>query len=224
MIPISIVDNFLENPDIVRDFALALPYENSQGHFPGKRSTRIDLADKEFEKIISEKMFSLFFDLFREELSWIIEGSFQLISENFEKGWVHNDLSPDGWNMAGIIYLNPDPIPNSGTSFYRCKPDVNLNNIDLKDYNKIKHSFYAGNTVNLPEYRDKRDTLFSFFEKTLTVENIFNRLLIYSTDEFHSADNFFGTSNEDSRLTFMFQAKIKSQGSNPLNRSRQFII
>ena len=224
MIPISVVDNFLENPDIVRDFALKLPYENSQGHFPGKRSTRIDLADKEFEKILSQKMFSLFFDLFKENLSWNIEGSFQLISENYEKGWVHNDASPDGWNIAGVIYLNHNPAPDSGTSFYKCKENVNLDRIDLAEYNKIKHRFYSGEDVDLVEYRAKRDYLNSLFNRTMMVQNVFNRLLIYSTDELHSADNFFGKSNDDSRLTFMFHAKIISRSFGPLQRSKQFII
>jgi hypothetical protein len=44
MIPITIIDDFLENPDLVVDFANSLEYQkDEQGRWPGKRSNHLFL-------------------------------------------------------------------------------------------------------------------------------------------------------------------------------------
>lgn len=208
IIPVTVVDNFFDDPDSVREFALAQNYTLSPGHYPGFRSQRLDIVDQLFEQKFTEKAFSLFFDFEVHEVTWSVESSFQVIPASFEEGWVHDDRSPDGWNVAGLIYLHPDPAPNSGTSICSPKKNVDFSALDLTKFTEIKRKFYRDEPVDIDVYRQYRNTLNSMFTPTATVENVYNRLMMYSANELHKANNFFGNTVKDSRLTLLFYARI----------------
>ncbi len=213
IIPVTVVDNFFDDPDKVRQLALAQNYTRSPGHYPGYRSNRIDHIDQNFEREFTEKALSFFFDFNHHEVTWTIESSFQSIPKEFEEGWVHDDRSPDGWNVAGIIYLNPNPEEHSGTSICSLKPNVDVSKLNLADFTNIKRKFYKGESVDIKQYRESRDQLNSYFNTTVTVENVYNRLMMYSANELHRANRFFGSTLEDSRLTLMFYARIDVNGT-----------
>jgi hypothetical protein len=209
VVPVTVLDNFFEDPDSVRNFALSQNFSPSPGHYPGFRSQRLDKIDESFERSFTEKVFSLFFDLNCHDITWSVESSFQLIPSKFEEGWVHSDNSPDGWNVAGLVYLNPQPSPNSGTSICSRITDTDYSSLDLKKFTQIKHKFYRGEPVDPELYRNYRNELNSKFSTTINVENVYNRLVVYSADELHKANNFFGEHKEDSRLTLMFYARVE---------------
>lgn len=209
IIPVTIVDNFFKDPDTVREFALKQDYNRSPGHYPGYRSNRLDIVDQNFEQQFTEKIFSLFFDFNVHEVTWKVESSFQSIPSRFEEGWVHDDKSPDGWNVAGIVYLNPNPESNSGTSICKPLPDINFSDLDFSKATNIKKQFYKGDSVDIDQYRHQRDLLNSKFTNTITVENVYNRLLVYGADELHRANKFFGQTVHDSRLTLVFYARVE---------------
>ena len=75
-------------------------------------------------------------------------------------------------------------------------------------------------TINLDHYRALRDDLNSKFSVTLEINNVYNRLVIYNTNEFHRANKFFGLNKNDSRLTLVFFAKINNFISSPIARSK----
>jgi hypothetical protein len=102
-----IVDDFLDNPDLVRKSVLSLPFE-ATGPYPGLRSDRADqeyeayITDK-FEKILNCKIKEFVQDSFR----------FQLCVENVET-WVHKDET--AW--AAVLYLTPNAPYSAGTGIY----------------------------------------------------------------------------------------------------------
>ena len=56
------------------------------------------------------------------------------------------------------------------------------------------------------------------FTETVRVNNVFNRLLVYEADQFHGGNNFFGTTDFDSRLTQVFFISNIESSSYPLQR------
>jgi hypothetical protein len=102
-----IVDNFLDNPDLVRKSVLELPF-NATGPYPGLRSDRADAEYEEYiknklEKILNFKIKEFVQDSFR----------FQLCIEDVET-WVHKDET----DWAAVLYLTPNAPYSAGTGIY----------------------------------------------------------------------------------------------------------
>ena len=53
--PISIFDNFYNNPDAVREYALSLEYTKITGFFPGYRTECLSTINKEFWELSYQK-------------------------------------------------------------------------------------------------------------------------------------------------------------------------
>ena len=90
-------DNFYDDPDAVRDYALSLDYSRC-GVFPGVRTEALHKFDKEFFYRSCHKFLSLFLDLDFEKVEWQILSQFQKIYRYSEDksspsniGWVHSD-------------------------------------------------------------------------------------------------------------------------------------
>lgn len=134
---IIVIDNFLDNPDKVRESVLNIDFPTS-GSFPGKRSFR---ADPDYQKMIKEKLESIFnrslyfpskYDSF----------CFQLCLEDAES-WVH----VDGTEWAGVLYLTPDAPIESGTGIYtKEKDEAHLNTFLGNLYNRLV--LYRGNKLH----------------------------------------------------------------------------
>jgi len=57
--------------------------------------------------------------------------------------------------------------------------------------------------------------------ETMIVENIYNHIILYEGHEFHKANNFFGSTIEDSRLTLVFFVKnIKANKEYSFSKNR----
>ncbi|NDC96290.1 hypothetical protein EB077_13370, partial [bacterium] len=106
-----VVDNFYENPDDVRKFALDQEFKEDIQWFKGLRSVDqfnfIGIQDA-FEQIMGMKLKNL--------NSHSMCGRFQICRSD-EQNVYHVDSQ--GW--AAIIYLTPDPPPESGTILLRSK-------------------------------------------------------------------------------------------------------
>lgn len=110
-----IVDDFFPSPDNERVWARSLEYVNS--NFPGKtlnnRSSAIHEINTEkfnfYKNLLYEKFQIPDLNFFK-----ILGFSFQFNCEN-DYTEIHSDI---GWDIAGVVYLNPDAPKNSGTAFY----------------------------------------------------------------------------------------------------------
>ena len=58
------IDNFFDNPDEIREWALSLPKEKSDdGHWPGVRTSPLHILDKQFHNTLFLKVLASYFDL-----------------------------------------------------------------------------------------------------------------------------------------------------------------
>ena len=112
---IIIIDDFLDNPNLIREESLSLNYSTpkTETGWKGYRCLEeTELSEKltDLVKIkISEKN-SLFNDC---DLRCHFHYTLKNHSQNEEN--IHKDSNVD---YAGVLYLTPNPQNNSGTSFY----------------------------------------------------------------------------------------------------------
>ena len=217
-IPVLVVDNFFEDPDAVRNFALSLDYSEKEDNYPGVRTELLDTINPEFFKSLSMRLFSLLYDFNIQPTGGYVQACFQLITEDYEEGWVHSDLSTDGWCMAGVIYLTPHAPLDGGTSLYR------LTTSQHPTQDEFKNKFYLNQHVNISNYRQARDTFNQHYDKTLEVGNVYNRLVMYNTEQLHRGDKFFGLGKDTGRLTLVFFAKILGDQMTPVPRMHTYKI
>lgn len=197
MIPITILDNFFETPTLVREFALRQNfYKGDRGNWPGKRTDYIDEICPELFHNIASKLIIRIPGARSFEL---LQTTFQYIPGIYGDGWVHDDDKDH--NVAGLIYLNPDPTPiNSGTTFYDHRLDVN-GEMYSEMFREEVNSEDPEVTNKYAKYR--REHKDQWVPNTV-VQNRFNRCVMFNPRTWHSADNYFGNDLYDSRLTIVF--------------------
>ena len=197
--PTKVIDNFFESPSLWRKFALSLEYSKSvDGTWPGGRSNFLNEVDPESFELLARSLLK-HMPGYRGFIN--LWASFHMIDETYGKGWVHDD-NPE-LTVSGIIYLNPVAPPGTGTTIYKDQYDKSADK-----YNKIfqKDVLFSNEEErkNLEKYRvDQRNC----FTPTITIENVYNRCVMFDPRVWHSPDNFFGKTLDDTRLTLVFFAK-----------------
>ena len=117
----------------------------------------------------------------------------QLVGEGESGPRPHTDRR-DLCRYAAVLYLNPDPPPSAGTSFYRLR---------------YPNGALGGNVCPPPHdnlvqaLRVQRLPPGAWVEEA-RVENVFNRILLYKAAMVHSATGYFGRAPADRRLTLTF--------------------
>ena len=177
-----VIDNFYENPDDVREFALRQDF-SIDTYYPGKRTRSFaSLEIKErFQKILEPccgKIIS--FELYNSD-----NGTFQYAVSS-DRTWIHTDHVNNNW--AGIIYLTPDAPVNSGTTFYKHVSGVS--------------NYSEKNAKNIDTGKDSRD--YTKWTEVDQVGNIYNRLILFNSSRYHASTTYFGTSIHDARLFQVF--------------------
>ena len=111
---IIVVDDFLENPDAVREYALAQKFEMFGGkNWPGRDSSKTH-GEEEMTKACSEVV--------GEELVITPENkcSYFRHTRIGEHGSQHIHFDPnEGLVWAGVLYLTPTVHPTGGTKFWK---------------------------------------------------------------------------------------------------------
>jgi len=221
--PTICIDNFYSDPDIIRDFALKQEFHKSlTGGWPGTRTYPIHQLDQDFFKYFTSKFFAVFYDFKQEdEIQWKVQSYFQLIppfsgekESALNKGWIHRDAGL----AAGLIYLTPNPNPDSGTSLHYPKKNILPTLLD----NEYRTKLYNRETVDVTEYEKLLTDHNSKFEESVVFKNKYNRLISYDSSIFHSANSFY-TDNEP-RLIQVFFIENMSVDFLPLHRTNKDII
>ena len=115
--PITIIDNFFDEPDRIVTFANSLQYHSRQkgDYWYGLRSKPLHEVDKGYFEWSSQKILRAFY---KDETRHVCNTCFQKtpgIKNISNEGWIHTDKCL----MAAIIYLDKDNF--SGTNFYKSK-------------------------------------------------------------------------------------------------------
>ncbi len=216
--PVTVIDNFYENPDAIRKFALAQKYkfrheETGLGYvYPGCRTQDLHSLDSALQAMVLKKLISVFHIAEHDVMRWAISSSFQSVSEIYQQGVIHID---NNTIFAGVLYLTPNAPLDAGTSLYRKNASFSQERYQQAcDQNDAR--FEAGDII--------MDTGFhGMFDEVVRVNNVYNTLILFEGDIYHAANKFFGSTLEDSRLAQVFFVnKIDANKANsfPLNRSK----
>lgn len=176
---VIVIDDFLKEPFLLRDFALKQDYLQHDYH-PGKRSK--SFVNDEIEKNIQCFLPARYGKILRFNNNF--NCAFQINLYN-EESWVHSDRYH---NFAGVLFLTPDAPPNSGTSFYR---------------------FYDGTVSSINDENNLEKVMFYSKDKTKwevisSVENKFNRLVLFDSRQYHQSTGYFGDNIDNGRLVQLF--------------------
>tara|TARA_Y100001963_G_scaffold71521_1_gene99486 strand:+ start:268 stop:939 length:672 start_codon:yes stop_codon:yes gene_type:complete len=204
-VPAIVYDNFYAEPDAARKYALSLKYDDTEGIYPGVRTKPNAVAER-INKITLDLLTSRISELFvKQPTIESVRNQFQKIP-NFSAdkdnplnwGWIHRDSvepNPVPPSLAGIVYLDPNPTSNTGTSFYE---------------SKIEPVSWEGDDIRLQLCQDKLTNKFKYidsikkhnsqFEKVMEVENKYNRLVIYNGSDYHAMTSCY-TKYDNIRLT-----------------------
>jgi len=193
-----IVDDFVDNPEVMRAAALRQNYPSPDGPmtYPGRDSEQ-PLVRREFDTRIAE--------IAGERLvpaAGISNGHFRLALDG-DKGTagVHIDIS----HWTSILYLSPtEDCPDTvaaGTHLFRHK----ATNSDHAPYDEQELAAMGFSTPK--EFMDNVVTADTNdpdkWEKILTVPMRFNRLMLFRPQQYHDAGEGFGTNLQNGRLVYL---------------------
>lgn len=216
--PVTIIENFYENPDAIRKFALAQKYtfcherQNLEYVYPGSRTKDLFDLDSALHEKICKKMVSVFHNSEYDYMRWAISTNFQSVTDEYKDGVIHTDTNTI---FAAVLYLTPDAPLNAGTSLF--KPNKNFDEDKYQralDENDKK--FRAGEIVMDTSYH-------TMFDEIVRVNNVYNTLILYEGQHYHAANQFFGKTIEDSRLAQVFfinKIDAQKQSVFPLSRTK----
>tara|TARA_R110000851_G_scaffold44036_1_gene108456 strand:+ start:681 stop:1340 length:660 start_codon:yes stop_codon:yes gene_type:complete len=179
---IWIVDNFYDNPNKVRNFALEQRYFDDDG-YKGIRTRKQYLFEgikEKFETIIGKKI-----------TTWDIPDN--NMNGRFQSIWagLPQVVHCDGQKWAGMIYLTPNAPFSSGTKIVA---------------NKKSKVFHGEQTNNIMDMFPNQETFLdeTLFEDVDVIGNVYNRLAIFDGRSIHVAGDYFGWDVPSGRLWQMF--------------------
>ena len=214
--PVTIVDNFFEDPDEIVKLAEELKwYPPETGNWPGLRTKQLHLENERLFNYIGEKIQHLFHDTIPDY--WELQAHFQKIEpfsddqwDKRNQGWIHQDIDT---HFGGIVYLSKNPEPNTGTSIYKTKQGYCTQYLNEL---KIKERHYLGEDIPDEEYDEAFNAMMDQFVETVTVENVYNRLVLFNSKTYHGVKTF----GNKPRLTLNFFGMGMSGKLPPIMRSR----
>lgn len=204
-------ENFFENKfsvEQVREFGLSqfigknLINDTCQ-NYPGVRSGSLHKIYPELYEYIFNKIaypitkLSKLCDIKIKE-NYNLSIQYHLTTSVHECGLIHSDNS----HIAGVIYLNPNPPPNSGTKIYSPKKEfVKFTKKQNKNFN------LASSTTDLKiisEFcKEKKEYNQKCFNLEYDIVNRYNSIVLYPGRYWHGPCEYFGKSLEDSRLSIV---------------------
>lgn len=172
-----IIDDFYSNPDDVRAFALQQEFSVKK-NFPGKRTVSLlNESTKEGLRKIIQPFGGNILDWYEEEGG---TGSFQYTTA-LDRSWMHVD-NYNTW--AGVCYLTPNAPLSGGTGLFK---------------HKEKNTMY-----DMRKSLDGETQDMTKWEMVDRIGNVYNRLVLYRGDIYHTSLDYFGSNLQDGRLFQVF--------------------
>lgn len=183
-----IVDDFFQDPMAIRKQGLDLAFHSDNRYFKGYRSTTRHLWPK-----LKERFEQLLGCSITQWESQQANGVFQWCPAGTPIVY-HSDMQ----SVAGVIYLNPDAPPQSGTTLYRSRK--------LKGRTAQESATINGLSPEFCVHQMYDDKLLdpTAWEAVDVIGNVFNRLVLWNGKLVHAANDYFGTNKDNSRLSQAF--------------------
>lgn len=218
--PVLIVDNFLNNPEMLIEYAKTNCEFNgneSGGYYPGVRAKGPDVYIKALVKFLGPIILETFYG---ERIKAVRPASFfSMVVTPPEKlsplQCIPHFDSSNYWDLATVHYLSQNK--NSGTSLYRHRAtgfeSVRLQRTEKYFTDVIKE------LENLPSEKKYMNGSNENFEQIGSYDSEFNRIVIYRCTNLHSgniSNNFnFDPDPNTGRLTlntFLYTSKDATSG------------
>ena len=179
-----IVDNFYDNPDEIRKFALEQEFDEGgfgKG-FIGRRTKQQFLfpnLKEKFEEIMGRKI-----------SAWQEHG----MNGRFQIAWSGEPLvyHCDSQKWGGMLYLTPNAPFQCGTTLYAHRQT------------RARTYYEEGWDVAWKDIPGECHLDGTPWEPVDVLGNVYNRLVIFDASAIHSASQYFGTVMENARLWQMF--------------------
>ena len=192
---IIVVDDFLENPDAVREYALSQNFELYGGkNWPGRDSSECH-GVKEMTQACSEVV--------GEQLTTKLDNKCSYFRHTmpgqFGSQHIHFDPNP-GLIWAGVLYLTPTFHPTGVTKFWKHKETGWETAPTMEE--SAKYGIHShGDMVEFFNTEGKD------MSKWIELDNIafkYNRLIMFNPFLWHSNGDLFGTHHDNARLVQLF--------------------
>ena len=206
MIPISCIDDFCDDPDSIRNFALSLDYQppDKNTFFPGLRTDCLSSINQDYFNSSVKKLLLHFFDD-AANISWTGVSYFQKsfsYSEDknhpMNMGWAHRDDKRSFRTLAAVMYLNKNTCLDSGTSILHPRKNFNEKFLNIP----IRNKFYHNIDVDKDLYTKSILNHNNQFDVTLDIKNRYNRMIAYDGCSWHRESCLWVP--EEFRLTQIF--------------------
>ena len=192
---IHIEDDFFKDPYSVRNNALKQEFlVRARFNYPGARSYNVPST------VCNYILSHLRCILKNDSIQFTDDGPcFHTIGGEFEEGIFHTD----DFGYICIIYLSLEPPANSGTEV--CDYDQDIDTFPMPEVLRRKTEFFEDpeNLIKRFTYARLRRWKNSHYKPMIKVPNKFNRFILFPARRFHRAQNSFGTSIENARLTLV---------------------
>jgi len=177
-----IQDNFYQNPQLIRDIALAQTFSTGPKDYKGKRT-----KERFLFPYIKERIEELLGVKITDWLGQPANGIFQITKYTDPLVW-HSDRQ----TYAGAIYLTPDAPVSAGTSFWRnrtygCRRPPGHPQEMVRNPDETKEQSLAKNNEMYSEYNLLHQDNWELVDK---VGAVFNRLVLWDGHLVHSASSY----------------------------------
>ena len=177
-----VIDDFYEDPILVRNQALGFKYYPQDKVYPGRISVEqylIDSQKPKFSEAIGNPVGPIFGALWGRFRSTLADDTASID--------VHVDVTlPSDWNI--VIYMNLPHQCQGGTQLFK---HIETGETELKD--KTMYDKFIEDGMDRTKWEVIDET-----------EMKFNRAVIFSSLKFHSYSSLFGDMLENGRLTQLF--------------------
>ena len=181
---VIVVDDFYNQPDAVREYALTREYVERGYHGAVGHRT---LQPKHF-KGVREKLESI---LMKKTCKGKELGGWDYQTNGVFQHCMAEDpfvIHADDQRWAAMVYLTPDAPVECGTTLYRHKETGQDKVESKKDWNVFGGNFYDPTP----------------FEVVDVIGNKYNRMVLFDAKHIHAASQYFGDSIENDRLFQLF--------------------
>jgi hypothetical protein len=184
-----VVDNFYNDPDFVREWAIREIKFSPSNYHKGERATsRFSIVGmkERLEEIIGKPIYNWNHDSYAN-------GIFQFCTA--DQPIVYH---VDNQTYAGMVFLTPNAPPSTGTTFYRSKVTGDYKFDDEKRSTVNYVRAFQGKNAEMNFYDG------THFEKIDEVGNVYNRLVLFDAKNIHAATQYFGDAIDNARFFHMF--------------------
>ncbi len=207
---VTCVDNFFDDPDLIVKKSKEFKYKINKVS-SGKRSNPLHETDWEFFNWVNSKIISIIYFNPGDKIHYKKFFHNDKVKKSDHDNWVHSDANTV---LAAIIFLNKENT--AGTSIFKQKGFFSgvLNKTAKEKYDYYKRG-HEMNKEELNEVKKVKEFNNSHYEKTFHFEGLYNRLILFDANCFHSFNGMTEAQKNQERLTLIsFFTNIGNEGKN----------